>query len=306
MTLSKSIFKKTAPLLFLSLFLSACSVPFITKKAAIQITSNPQATVSLNNSSVGQTPAYQEKLSPGEYTIKLTPSDVTLQPWEGRVTLTGGTLSIVDYQLSSNPDQVQGYTMFFETLPQKTAVEFKAVSFPNTASVLVDGKPAGFTPLSTNSVTPGSHTFTFTAPGYQEKVVKAAIKEGFALSITVQLATQTIDQLNPIITPSPAATPSATPKLTPTPTVATGSITPIPKQKSTTIVKKPYITILSTPTGWLRVRDQAEVSGTEIAKVNPNDKFPYLEASASSGWYQIEYLEGKTGWVSGKYAELVE
>ncbi|MBI1872024.1 SH3 domain-containing protein, partial [Candidatus Collierbacteria bacterium] len=48
----------------------------------------------------------------------------------------------------------------------------------------------------------------------------------------------------------------------------------------------------------------ASTSGQEVAKVNPGDKFPYLDTSGS--WYQIEYQKGSKGWVAAQSAKLIQ
>ena len=288
-------------LFFSSLLLSACTLPF-GNRAGVQVTANPQGNVFLNDQPLGQTRVYQEDNKPGEYTLKIVPSDTTLQSWEGRVNLTSGTLTVVDRQLATSPEKAQGYILSFEKLSDKNAAEVNIVSLPNTVSILVDGNPSGFTPLSTSSIAAGGHTFTFTAPGFAEKVVKATVQGGYRLNVNVSLASQDI-----VPSPTPTATPSAT--ISPTPTTNTSptpaaSITPLPKQATSSAVTKPYVEILSTPTGWLRVREDASASSTEVARVNPGDKFPYL--ITQSGWYQIEYQKGKKGWISATYAKLVQ
>jgi len=294
--------KKLGLLIVSSTILSACTVPFFGNKAGIQITSNPQGMVTINSQSSGQTPVYQENLKAGTYSIKISPLDTTLQPWEGKITLTAGTLTVVDRQLAVTPDQAHGYTLYFEKLESKDRVEVNITSLPNTVSVLIDGNPAGFTPFSSNSIDSGGHTFTLTAPGFQDKVIKASVEPGFRLNINVQLATQKIEELP---TPTPTATPSATP--TPAKAGSKTDITPLPSQSTSSAVPKPYVEILDTPTGWLRVRSEPKVVNSpsnEVAKVNPGDKFPYLDTQ--SGWYQIEYQPSKKGWISASYAKLFE
>jgi hypothetical protein len=61
--------------------------------------------------------------------------------------------------------------------------------------------------------------------------------------------------------------------------------------------------VLETGTGWLRVRDQPNVSGAELAKVNQGESFPVLEES--NGWVKIKVSEKiPEGWVSGTYVEI--
>jgi uncharacterized protein YgiM (DUF1202 family) len=71
-------------------------------------------------------------------------------------------------------------------------------------------------------------------------------------------------------------------------------------------MERPYVEIKDTPTGWLNMRSEPSTAGgdeTIIKKINPGDKYPFIEAN-EAGWYKIEYEEGKEGWISGKYAEL--
>ncbi len=61
--------------------------------------------------------------------------------------------------------------------------------------------------------------------------------------------------------------------------------------------------VLDTGTGWLRVRDQPNVNGAELAKVNQGETFPVLEES--NGWVKIKVSDKiPEGWVSGTYVEV--
>ena len=276
-----------------SLLLAGCSLPFGQKKAGVQITANPQASVFMDDKSLGQTPVYQNGLKPGTYNIKITASDTTLTPWEGKVTFRPGVLTVVDRQLASDPTKAHGYTLSFEALTNKTAAEVNLISFPDTVSVMVDGAPVGFTPFKSDSVVSGAHTFTLTSPGYQDMVVKASVQSGHRLVVNAQLA-----MANVTPTPPPLTSPSAS---APGPSV---DITPLPKQATDAAVLKPYVEILPTPdNNHLKVRSENAIGNNIIAIVNTGDKFPYFKTQ--DGWHQIEYQTGNKGWVSATYARLV-
>lgn len=57
--------------------------------------------------------------------------------------------------------------------------------------------------------------------------------------------------------------------------------------------------VSQTPTGWLRVRDDASLNGKEIAKVNAGETYPVLEET--KGWVKIKVSESISGWVSSDY-----
>jgi hypothetical protein len=277
-------------LLASSIILAGCSLGG--KKSGVQVAANPQASVFLDNKSLGQTPVYQEGVKPGTYNIKITSIDSTLTPYEGKITLNPGVLTVVDRQLTSDPTKSFGYTLAFEALTNKTQTQVNLVSFPDRVSVMVDGAPVGFTPFKSDSIAPGGHTFTLTSPGFQDIIIKGSVISGKRLVINAQLGAQTI-------VPTPTPTAIITPGTSPTPV---GAITPLPRQATDAAVLKPYVQISSTPTGWLKVRDDASSNGIEVAKVNPGDKFPYFQTSG--GWHQIEYQKGQKGWISATYSKL--
>ena len=291
----RSIILRTLPILFFSLILAGCQLNPFAKKSGVQVTSHPDANVVINGKSVGKTPYYDEGLAPGTTTVQMTAID-SGQSWESKVNLVSGTLTTIHREFGATPDKSHSYTLSFEKLsnPKDSAVNI--ISLPANATVSIDGKPAGFTPASAD-VAQGPHVFSFTAPGYQDKIVNAAVQTGYRLVINLTMATMEI-----VPTPTPTATPSAT--IAPKPTGAV-EITPLPKQASGSALIKPYVEIVSPVAGWARVRDAASLTGAELAKVNHGDIFPYKE-SESTSWYYIEYLKGAWGYVSSQYAKLVK
>ena len=285
-----------------AVLLSGCTLPFTGGKAGIQVTANPQASVYLDGKSMGQTPVYQEDVKPGSYTVKVVSSDTNLVPWEGKVTLNSGLLTVVDRQIASDANKANGYSLYFEKLSGNTSTEVSVISFPDTVSVTVAGAPVGFTPFKSSAIAAGPNTFTFTSPGYQDKTIKALVKAGYRLVINIQLGVLTVA---PTPSPTPVASVSATPTLKPGAKV---EITPLPKQASSSAaMATPYIEIVSVAQGWLKVRETASTTGTELAKVNTGDKFPYKQTD-TPGWYNIEYLKGSWGFVSSQaqYSKLIK
>lgn len=289
-----------------SFFLAGCNVPFIEQKAGLQVTVNPQANIFLDGKALGQSPFYSETLKAGQYTVKVTSTDPSLSSWEGKVTLNPGVLTYVERQLSADNSKAHGHTLSFEQLTKKDSSEVSVISNPDTVSVTIDGVPSGFTPLKTDSVTVGPHTFTLTSPGYQDKIVKASVKAGQRLVINAQLATQTIV---PVPTPTLEVVPVATVSATPTPAVK-GSTTPIiqlPKQASGSAVPAlPYVEILNTPTNYLNVRSNPESSAAILIRINPGDKYSFIQKDPTNQWIQIYYQTQNKGWISAQYAKLVQ
>ena len=60
--------------------------------------------------------------------------------------------------------------------------------------------------------------------------------------------------------------------------------------------------INATPTGWLRVRSDASLAGTEVTKVDTGGSYLVLEQK--TGWVKIKVSDTVEGWVSSDYVTL--
>ena len=271
---------------------------------ALQISTTPRATVLIDGNQVGTTPFFDDKIQPGEHTVKLIPEATTdgLIGWEGKVTLASGLLTAINRNFGTSDALSSGEIIWLEKIASRDKSSLSVISIPDQAVVKVDGEPKGFATVTVEDLNPGSHQVVVTSTGFEEKTVSSAkTVAGFKLIVKVQLA-QKIEGIQ-------GATESAE-MTTPTPEVKGKTATPTPtptKAKTTPTVEpeKPYVRIKDTPTGWLRVRVEPSVSATEAAKVNPGETFPYLDEE-KGGWYKIEYEKGKEGWISGVYVELVK
>lgn len=195
------MFKKILFFLSLSLLLSACQlkIPFINKKkAGLQVTSTPQATVMFDGTSLGTTPLVKEDLEPGQYTLKLTPQDPQLSSWQTTIALSPGILTVVDRKLSEDPNQNHGYILSFEEISSQKDTELAISTLPDSVNVSVDGTPKGFTPISLETIQTGEHVIALTSPGFKDKTIRARTLPGYRLTISAQLS-QLTDLQEPIL-----------------------------------------------------------------------------------------------------------
>lgn len=298
-----------------ALFLSGCSLPIIGGTSGLQVSSTPSTTVVLDGNQIGQTPLKKEGVKPGKHNLKLMPSSG--QPWETEITLNNKLETVVERILGNNDQESEGYIMNLSQIGDKNKSELSVITIPDKAIVRLDGQPKGFAPISTSSVEEGAHEITVSSAGYKEKKIPVQLPKGYKLNLTVQLARTLLLPVTPEATPTAEPIVSITPtggakKLTPTPT-GKAKITPTPTVKLTpkptpTTVKltppeRPYVEILNTPTGWLRVRAEPNTTSEELTKVKPGETYKYLE-STENGWYKIELVDGTEGWISGQYAKL--
>jgi len=284
-----------------SVLLSACTPPW-QKKAALQVNSIPKATVYIEGEEKGTTPFEDKKLSPGEITLKLVPevTAVNLNPWEKKIKLVGGVMTVVNWEFGQNELASAGEVLTLEKTKNKETASMSVVSIPDAAVVRLDGEARGFTPLNLDQITAGEREIVITTNGFQDRSITAKLINGYELIANVKLAKaeeeKKEEEKEPETTPTP--TPKDAAKVTPSPKPTPSGPTPTPPER-------PYVKIKSTPTGWLRVREKAStLDSEELAKVNPTEMYPLLDEE--NGWYQIEYKEGEKGWISGKYAEKYE
>lgn len=242
--------------------------------SAIQVTSTPVAQVYVDNKPLGKTPLYNDKLTPGDHTVKLIPEGDNLLTYEEKVNLKGGVLTVIDRIFRATEAESENSTISLEALPQKKGVQVAVVTSPDGVEVKLNNQIQGVTPLSLTSLLISDHQITLSKPGYTEKIIRIRPADGYKLIVNAKLGVSTL----------PDATPSAA--INPTPAVASQSAT---------------IRILQTPTGFLRVRAEPNTSAVEIGKVNPNETYPMV--AEQDEWYEIKLQDGKQGWITKQYAK---
>lgn len=245
-----------------------------TGKGALQVTSVPQSKVYLDNKLIGTTPLcacdLAQMLDVGDYVVKLIPHDLNITPFEERIAINKGTLTVVDRAFADNGSS-DGSIISLIPLSSKKDIEIMIVSMPDKANVFLDNNPVGITPLLLKQVSESDHDIRIARDGYKEKYLKIKTALGFRLNSLIFLGIGT-----DILDVSPAS-PAAT--LSP----------PVSK-----------ILILNTPTGFLRVRENNAVSSSEIAQVKPGESYELV--SETEDWLKIKLNDGKEGWVSASYA----
>lgn len=280
--------------------------------AGLQVKTIPTSTIFIDGKNIAQTPYDDKQLKEGEVTLKLVPQSTTgnFSPFEKKIKLVGGTQTIINWEFGENEGSSSGEIMTLDKNSDKQKAGFTIISSPDSSLVKIDGEPRGFTPVSLDKQEAGARQVTLSATGFTERNMDIKLLAGYKLLLSVKLAEnkeapipETSPTPSPSISPgSPTPTPKPGSKVTPTPTpkpTAGSKVTPSPVS-----LKRPYVTIKNTPTGWLRVRAEASTSSAEVAKVNPGESYPLV--SEKSGWYQITYVLGKDGWISGQYAEKFE
>ena len=262
------------------------------KEGELRVDSYPTASVFLDNANIGNTP-YRDKVISGEHELKLVPGTTSsrLVSWQGKVKIGQNLLTYVNATLSESELTTAVDVVWLEKITSKLS-ELSVTTAPDGATVSIDEVTKGVTPLTIQDISQGEHTVKISSPGFQTRSLTIRTTAGYRLIASLKLA---LSSGGATAEASPSALPAKTPILTQS---STQSASQLPDPK------KPFVIIKETPTGFLRVREDASTTASESGRVNPGEKYRILDSK--NGWYNISLGDNKTGWISGQYAQEIE
>lgn len=246
--------------------------------AGVNIETTPTSSVFIDEVLVGQTP-YQETRKPSEVTIKLVPEsfEKPLVPYETKVTLANGVETVIKWDFGESDETSTGEIISFEKAA-RSETSLSVVTIPDSAQIVLDSGTRAFAPYKTSAIIPGDHVLAVSATGYLDRSMKLKTHVGYKLTAMVKLAIdreakdEEVDQ----------------------------------EDKEEEKEEEIKVEILSTPTGFLRVRDEPSTLGAEVGRVEPEETYLLIEEDEETGWFKIEYEKGEEGWISDTYAEIIE
>lgn len=248
---------------------------FKPKGAGLIVNSTPAALVFVDGVQVGRT-SYKATLEPKEITLRLVPEPAAspLAVFETKLNLTSGIETVVNREIGETEEASAGEVVSFEKVT-KNETSLSIISVPDAAQISVDGAVRGFAPYKTSSIISGEHQVIISAPGYNPRTLQVKTREGYKLIIITKLSVNLEEKKKKEEEVLAAQTP-----------------------------RKVYVEILDTPTGFLRVRQEASTSSVEIGQVKPGEKYEFLEEVTN--WFKIKFSVDKDGWISSLYAKKLE
>lgn len=251
--------------------------------AGLKIDTTPPSLVFVDNRQEGKTP-FDKLFKPGDVTIKLIPDSTSsaVGAYQTQVRLAPQVYTVIRRDFGASETDSAGEVVTLQSQSNNQSSLVITTSAPDSASVSIDDQPQGLTPLLVSPITPGDHKISLSAPGFSSRLINVQTISGYKLQISAKLSG------------SVASTPTPTPDnstLQPSPSTGEGAR------------RAGEVTILDTPTGFLRVRSGPGRNFSEIGQIKPGEKFDLL--STSSDWYQISVkLEAtSSGWISSQYAK---
>ncbi len=247
-------------------------------KGGLQVTSKPESKVYLNGKLLGQAPLCKAPfcnppgfIDAGAYTIKLIPIEGNFEPFEQKITVSSKVLTVVDRNFDET-GLSSASIITLTSIENKKDAQISVISFPDSSEVFLDNNLQGQTPILLKNITQSDHELKLSKEGYKDKIVRIRAILGYKLEALVFLG------INPEVA-------SASAEMISSLSAALGS----------------KVLILQTPTGFLRVREDASISSNEIGQVKPGEIYPLLDEK--TGWFQIQLNDDTKGWISSDYAK---
>jgi len=251
---------------------------YLDSKAALLVESEPSSIVYLDGKQVGKTP-YEGELDEREVTLKLVPEsfDVPLLPYETKVSLTKGVRTVVRRKLGDSRQTSSGEIISFEHIGGDSA-NVSVITTPDGSEVFFDSGEKEFSPARFTSVSNTSHDLEVKAQGYLSRKFEVLAESGYNLTAIVELPRD--------------------PDYKPDEELKTDESNDNNKNEKDKIDK---VTIMETPTGFLRVRSGPNVTNDEVGRVTPGKEYEVLSVDKDTGWYEISF-DDESGWVTDAYA----
>ncbi len=243
--------------------LSGCNLTAFSKPAALQITSVPDSSVFMDGKLLGKTPFYSDQLSPGDHTVKLSAS---LSSYSARISLTSGTLTVVNRELADNFLAQSGENLWLDPGLSGTFL----VSRPEGTEITIDGKFYGNATKLIQNLEDGDHQVQLTKAGYVTRQFQIKTSSKYRLNADITLASEIARGQVAVAEPSPQVQ-----------------------------VKK--VEVLKTPQGFLRVRKDASLTSDEIGRVSTGDQLEVIQET--DDWVKVLFGDNKQGWISKTYTK---
>jgi uncharacterized protein YgiM (DUF1202 family) len=301
------VLSQLSVVLVAGLLLSSCTL-FRQPSGGLKVTSNVAADVYLDNKNVGTTPLSKNPLDVKKYQLKIVPTDPTLVAQESQIKLFPGIETTVEWEFGKTKDDSSGFIYETENAHKRDASELEIITSPDNVPITINGENKGFSPLVIDNLPEGDYQLGLMAPGFASAGKNVRLIKGKRMLITAKLARKPIEvsspsaALAPMPTPAPVATPKSTPK--PTPKLATSSSTGS-AVLGTKTAPKPYVEVLNTPTGFLRVRAAPKADAEILGQLNIGDAVSY-GGQTTDNWFKIVFGATSSAWVSGQYSKLVQ
>lgn len=175
------------------LFFEVVLPTFGPHNGGLSVKINKTGKVYLEGKYLGQTPFLAQNLKTGDQKLEIRAGDEKLL-WDGNVTLSNNTLSLLELELGAGPLFTAGENLNFRSA---SSTSLTLLSLPVQATLKIDTKTLGLLPIQTE-VRSGIHNLKITSAGFLDRAITVNVETGYRLSGTVYLAANPFEKIEKI------------------------------------------------------------------------------------------------------------
>ncbi len=334
----KSKIKISLLIILVSTLLSGCTIFEKKQISGLQVqTNNVNASIFLDGKFLDKTPYKNDELKPGTYTLKIQPEDDSMPAYDTGINLNQGMITVVDWYPGNSSQEHSGAIFEMKKLPVEDKTEVSIITIPDNAIVKLSDHQEQFAPMVYYDLEAKDYNVVVSLPGYKKQEHTISVTKGHRMDVTVKLSkiitqletqpdelesttiqeassssqssqssqvNQTDDKQNLKLSITPTSSPAATPTLTIQPTTQDLEDTDLSSimDKKQIIIKKTNFYLDGQEV--LRVRTKPNTASQQIGLAIVGEKYDYLDEQTDD-WFKIEF-DNQTGWVSKKYAQLID
>jgi len=278
--------------IFLLLLLGLASFWILVKplekknKSGLQVVTKPgESSIFLNGEFLGQTPFLTKDLKPGQYQIRLEPSDQKLAAYEATLNLRKGLLTVMTWKTGETLLQSGGVIYELEKLKYK-GTELAITSIPDGAIISLDNSEKEFTPVSKNQVAAGKHEIIVSLPSYEGQQHQINVVPGHRLNVLFKLAKAEEAEENTAVLG------------TNTEEVVAGLA---PSPSSLVFIKN--TNYFENGLEVLKARSASSSAATILGTAKVGEKYPFAGEETLS-WIKIKLTPDQPAWINKDYAQI--
>lgn len=259
--------------------------------AGLQITTNHEASVYLNNKLIGETPLIKKDLKTGKAVVTLKPKDVSFQDHSFITNLTANIIAVANWNFGKTEQESSGYIYEVKKITDK-APQVEVISIPENTIFNLNYKNnsiyENINPSLLTDLDQGEYSYSVSMPNYKTLQAGFKLKNKQKLIINVKLAKNEIKESEKAKEASSSG--QLEQKLNST---DEAELTKTLKIKSTNYFKDNKEI--------LNVRQNPNTTSKIIGYLATDQIVKYL-GKKENGFYYIELDEQQNGWISQKYA----
>lgn len=282
-------------LIMLALTLSGCALFESKERAGLQvITDGVPSLVFLDGQNLDATPLVSKNLKPGQYQVRIEPTNPEYVPYETTLTLRRSTLTVMMWKPGSSPELSGGVIYEMEPLRSSDATEVVFQTIPEGAIISLEGREKEFSPAVFTDIAVGNREYEISLPSFEIQHHTISVQPGYRMIVNAKLAKLELPgEMDPEVSLDTE--------------LEVAPIATEPADLEETTTDQGFVRIKRTSyyvdeQEVIRVRAAPASNSRELKVIPVEQRYPYL-GETENYWHKID-ADGIEGWISGDFAVL--